>query len=151
MIPAQTPSLAWWPALFLPVPGAWLAGPRVQWDPQILIYSLIFISILLVGALVIAVVQRWRQLGSRGSCSISASDQLAQYRELYEEGEISAEEFQRLRALLGGKIRQEVEGSGDRAPAGSTTAVTATAPAPGPDPHNPSRSPDPPETGIRPG
>src|SRR5262249_35813579 len=119
---------------------------RVDWDPSFLIYSLVLVGILLLGALIIATVQRWRQLNSRGS--LSPSDQLAQFRSLYEEGALSEEEFQRLRTLLGGRIRQEVEAGGDKAPA-VAAGGTASPPPSAPLPQNPPRSPDPPETGIR--
>jgi hypothetical protein len=127
--------------------GATTGGNRVGWDPTFLIYSLIFVGVLLLGALIIAVVQRWRQLADRGG--ISPSDQLAQFRSLYEEGVISEEEFKRLRTLLGGKIRQEAEAPASKTPAEAVGQVKGTPPSPETDPQNPSGPPEPPETGIR--
>lgn len=67
---------------------------------------LIMVAVLLVGAFLIALVSRWRK--KAGSAGTSANEQLAQFRTLYEQGEISEEEFRRLRSLLGGQIRSEL-------------------------------------------
>src|SRR5262245_66092558 len=73
-------------------------------DFSVLLPGLYLGGALLVGAVVIAVVSRWRRTNARTPTS-EASDQLAQFRSLYERGEISQEEFDRLRALLGGQLR----------------------------------------------
>src|SRR3954465_14092164 len=84
----------------------------------------ILMAALLLGAIVIALVGRWRRRGGSGS---SASDQLAEFRELYDEGVISKEEFRRRRARLGGQIR----GASRAAKPGG---VTETPPSAAPDP-----------------
>jgi len=62
---------------------------------------------LLVAAAVLALLQRWRRVP--GKDALDASDQLAQFRSLYEEGALSEEEYNRLRALLGGQLRQALD------------------------------------------
>ena len=82
-------------------------------------------------ALVIALVRRWLR---KGDSSPSASDQLSQYRELYRRGEISQEEFDRLRAVLGGEL-----------------AAASNLPRPGrPLRSPPTAPPAPPSNGVRP-
>ena len=67
--------------------------------------SLCLVAALLVAALVIALVKRWqRRRKAEEDCSPNA--QLAHFRSLYEAGTISAEEFERLRVLLGGRLRE---------------------------------------------
>ncbi len=105
---------------------------------QLLVTGLCLAAALLVGAIVIALSSRWRR--RRGlEEDLSPSGQLAHFRSLYEAGTISQEEFERLRALLGGQIRQEM---GVPAP-----APEGTAPAP-PGPNG--QRPQEPPTGIRP-
>jgi hypothetical protein len=53
---------------------------------------------LLLAAVVIALVSRWRRRA--GDECLTPTDQLAHFRSLYERGAISAEEFQQVRALL---------------------------------------------------
>lgn len=124
-------------------------GRMPEWNPSFLINSMYLVVALLAGALLIALVSRWRK-GQRGD-PVSPSNQLAHYRSLYEKGEISQEEFQQLRSLLGGKIRAE-----------SKVAPTPSAPPPADDriqaappdnpaaPHNPPGPSLPPDSGIRP-
>jgi type VI protein secretion system component VasK len=101
---------------------------------QLLATCLLFVAVLLAAALVIALVKRWqRRRAAEEDCSPNA--QLAHYRSLYEAGTISAEEFERLRAVLGGRLRDAL---GVPAP-----------PVKPPQPKQPP-PPDSPDTGIRP-
>jgi len=127
-----------------------LAAPRFQWDSRLVIYSLCIVAILLLGAFVIAWVNRWRR--GADSNGLSPSDQLTQYRSLYEEGEISQEEFDRLRALLGRRIRSEFDVPGARSArdADGRTGVKTARPSDPTSPQNPSGSSDLPDSGIRP-
>jgi hypothetical protein len=105
------------------------------WSPDLLVTSLYLVGALLVGAIVIAAVSRWRR---RGEQPLSPGDQLAHFRSLYEEGDLSAEEFARLRQMLTGPVHQA---------AGGKLPETGVTPQPGPP------APDgqlPPEEGIRP-
>jgi len=64
------------------------------------------IGALLVGAGVIYFVDRWRKKAERTQSP--AEDELTHYRVLYERGELSPEEFDRLKLLLGGRLRKEL-------------------------------------------
>src|SRR4051812_41372066 len=75
--------------------------------PELLTAGLSLAGALLVGAVLLALFNRWHRRSEPDSLSPGA--QLAEYRRLYEEGVISQEEFDRLRALLGGQLRQALE------------------------------------------
>ena len=109
------------------VPGA--AG---EWL-DLLFYGTCLAVALLAAALIIELVRRWSR---KGADLPSASDQLARYRAMYNRGEISQEEFDRLRAVLGGEM---VRTSRPPAP---------PPPAPKPPANGP---PAPPADGVRPG
>jgi hypothetical protein len=122
-------------------------------DPALLIATMSLVGVLLVGAVVIAFVRRWQQLQRRSSLSPSASDQLAQFRALHEQGRISEEEFRRLRAVLSEEIRKEndLPMPAPAAPAPQPSpAIQAAPPAPAPAPPPEGPKEPPPETGIRP-
>ncbi len=113
------------------------AGPsltELQWSTAILIGAL------LLGALVIAWVARWRRRG-RGA-GLNPSDQLAEFRNLYLEGAISKEEFERLRAVLGPQIR----GTAGRSEKADNPPAP---PAPPPSANGPGAPP--PANGVQPG
>ena len=107
------------------VAGEWLS---------LLFYGTCLAVALLLAALVIELVRRWARKRDE---TPSASDQLAQYRALYRRGEISQEEFDRLRAVLGGEIL----------PGAKAPAPKPPAPASGPL-NGPPRTP--PTDGLRP-
>lgn len=79
----------------------------VAFDPSLMVPALAMAGALLLGALIVACVRRWQR--GENSLSPSASDQLAKFRTLYEQGAISEEEFKRLRTVLSGEIRREHE------------------------------------------
>jgi hypothetical protein len=62
---------------------------------------------LLLGALVIALVDRWRKRSRQDRPD--TGDQLSHFRSLYDRGELSREEFEQIRAKLGAKLRQEMK------------------------------------------
>jgi hypothetical protein len=70
-------------------------------------YTLLFVGAILVLALVIVWVDRWRKRPKEAGTS--AGDQLTHFRELYERGELSAEEFARVRGLLSERLREEFQ------------------------------------------
>jgi hypothetical protein len=106
-------------------------------DTRLVVTSALLAGALLLGAVIIGFVRRWQQLNSRG---ITANEQLAQYRALYDRGELSEDEFRRLRDLLTVQIRKESGLSTDKPP--PAQAVTP-APAETPPP------PEPPDEGIK--
>jgi hypothetical protein len=82
-----------------------LIGAAFEW--QHLWPVLALIGALLLGSVVIAAVRRWQLRPD--TPYLEASEQLAQYRQLREQGVISEEEFKRLRAVLGGELRRAVD------------------------------------------
>jgi hypothetical protein len=116
-----------------PPPGEWLKA------------ALPLVGALLVGAVILYLFDRWRKRAARREANAS-NDQLSHFRSLYEEGEMSREEFERVKALLSGQLRQELNVPAPPAPE-APPAVNGTAPAdtnvqaspPGP------QSPPPPE------
>jgi hypothetical protein len=80
---------------------------RITSDPRFWCTSLSLLAALLIGAVVFAILDRWRRQPAEDR--VSAGDQLSHFRSLYDRGEISREEFERIRARLGGKLRQELQ------------------------------------------
>lgn len=101
---------------------------------QLLVTSLCLVAALLVAAIVVALVKRWRHQREAEE-DLSPNAQLAHFRSLYEKGTISQEEFERLRALLGARMRDSL-------------GVPRKAPPAPPEPER--QPPDKPDTGIRP-
>jgi hypothetical protein len=80
----------------------------LRWtDPSVLWSGVALAAVLLAGAVVIALLDRWRKRSEPPT--LTANDQLAAFRELYERGELSQEEFERLRVKLSGKLRKELD------------------------------------------
>jgi hypothetical protein len=104
--------------------------------------SLGMLAILLIGALIISWVDRWRK--NPPPERPLSGDQLAHFRTLFEEGELSQEEFDRLRGLLTQRMRQELDVTPGPAavpePAGPQTGST------GPSAGAEAQGPAPPET-----
>jgi hypothetical protein len=69
--------------------------------------TLTLVGVLLLGAVVLAGLDRWRRRA--GPAPPSASDQLAHFRELYEQGDISQAEFERIRATLNRQLQAELQ------------------------------------------
>jgi hypothetical protein len=100
--------------------------------------SLLLVGALLLGAILVALVGRWRRR-QEAKEDLSPGAQLAQYRSLYEAGTISREEFERLRNLLNAQMRQSL---GLSAP-DPVESPRSDAPPNG-------QRPDNPPTGVRP-
>jgi hypothetical protein len=122
---------------------------------QVLWASLPIIGLMLLGAAIISAVKRWRERPVH--VRLTASEQLAEFRSLYEEGELSEAEFARLQAVLGERIKKELdipaaEASGAAPQSAAEPASTPpTGPAPSangsppsadtPEPHGPQDPP----------
>jgi len=89
---------------------------------ELILASFGIVAVILIGAGIIELVKRWRKRPVQ--VKMTASEQLAQFRESFEKGQISPEEFERIRALLNERIRQEME-------------VVAATPAIPPEPKSP--------------
>jgi hypothetical protein len=80
---------------------------KTGWEFPIFWNSLPLIGALLAGALVIYLVDRWRRRTALRR--LDPSDQLASFRRAHERGEMSADEFEKVRALLAGQLRQDLQ------------------------------------------
>jgi hypothetical protein len=65
-------------------------------------------GVCLVGVLILYFVDRWRKRVQAGEDNDSSSDQLSHFRTLYERGEMSREEYDRVKTLLAGQLRKEM-------------------------------------------
>ena len=84
------------------LPGTLAAGPWFL-DPRVLAYSAAIAGSLLLGAIILALVDRWRKKQMNDSRNVQ--DELVAYRALYQRGELSAEEYQRVRGRLVGQLK----------------------------------------------
>jgi hypothetical protein len=83
--------------------------PPGSWRAPVLVTTLALVVALMVGAVVIALVDRWRKRAAMKEEQGGAGEQLSHFRALYDRGEITREEFERIRALLGQRLRQELD------------------------------------------
>lgn len=98
-------------------------APRLGLDPELLWTLLALAGVVAVSGLILTVVNRWR----KGLTQEDATgDQMASFRELYERGELSQDEYERIKGRLGQRLRSELN-----------------LPAPG-GPNNPPQPPTPP-------
>lgn len=77
-----------------------------QRNIRVMIWTAALTGGLLLGALVIAWIDRWRKRVNTDK--ITPTEQLSNFRSLYERGELSREEYDRIRSRLSQKIRQEL-------------------------------------------
>ncbi|MCS6852421.1 MAG: hypothetical protein NZ700_14750 [Gemmataceae bacterium] len=105
---------------------------------EIRLLTFAVISVILLGALVIYAVDRWRRRPPIDQRSL-ANEQLSQFRAWYEQGELTREEYETIRSRLSQRLRRELD----------LPERPAAVPEPPPSPTPPEKSP--PETQIRPG
>jgi hypothetical protein len=74
-------------------------------DKNVWIATGMLAGTLLLGAFVLAMVGRWRK--RQEIVAVSTHEQLANFRLLYEEGEISQNEYERLKKQLLGRLKAE--------------------------------------------
>ncbi len=74
-------------------------------DPRVLTVTIMLTGSLLLGALVLALVDRWRK---RQNDAVTPHEQLTSFRVLYERGELSEQEYQRVKAKLAPKLKPAV-------------------------------------------
>ena len=115
----------------------------LAYKTEYLIPTMSLVGVLLFGAVVIALFRRRLRLDDTRP---EAGNELARYRALYEQGEISEKEYHSLRTLLAGELRQSVAGPKPPARDPETGAKLPTTPdtSPGRD------LPNTPSDGIRP-
>ena len=83
------------------------AGLLAQMKMQLVWASLALVGALLLGAVLISLVERWRKRSA--SAGLTAGDQLSHFRELYARGVLTKEEFEQIRAQLADKLREEMQ------------------------------------------
>lgn len=110
--------------------------PPGNWD--LMVSGLLLGIALVVAAILIALASKWRR-GFRED-RLTPSDQLAHFRSLYDRGVISQTEYDRLRNLLGGQLRQAFDVP-SKPIIGEIKADTTN-----PTPTNPPAPPGPPES-----
>lgn len=69
--------------------------------------TLALVGTLLAGAMLFALLERWRKRSATEG--LSAGDQLTHFRKLYDQGTISKEEFERIRTQLSEDLRKEMK------------------------------------------
>jgi hypothetical protein len=77
-----------------------LRSPEVIWGVAALTVAL------LVGAAVIYAVDKWRKRAAEGPTAADATDALTEYRAMYESGEITEEEYAKLRDKVAAKVKK---------------------------------------------
>ncbi len=110
-------------AVYGQVLTGFLADQAQQRDFRLFWASLPLIGALLLGAVILAWVKQWRQRSSRPL--LTSSDQLAHFRTLYEQGELSEEEFAQVRASLGLRMKKELKASSSPSPPPTPTQTTS--------------------------
>lgn len=96
-------------AAFAAVVSTPLLAQRPQiWDPRLLWATVAFVVLTLLGAMLISFLNKWRKWNDR--TSITPDQQLSSFRQLYEAGELSQEEFDRIQGRLRSRIRAKLDG-----------------------------------------
>jgi hypothetical protein len=99
------------------------------WDPQLLWYTVAMVGSLLVGAAIVALAERWRK--KRLLRESEPADQLARYTALHEKGDLSTEEYERIRQLFKSRMVQKLADQEPKPPPSEPSAPPAA------DPENP--------------
>ena len=89
---------------------AQVQAPAHKWDwkdPRFIWAALALLAVLLIGVGILAWLDRWRKRPAP-SCT-TANEQLAQFRQMFEEGELSQAEFDNIKAKLAGQLRKELD------------------------------------------
>ena len=98
-----------------------------QMKMQLLWASLALVVALILGAVLIGLVERWRKRSA--SAGLTAGDQLSHFRELYARGVLTKEEFEQIRAQLADKLREEMQLKEEAPPAQATAPPESPPPA----------------------
>lgn len=94
---------------------------------------------LLAGAIVVAFVDRWRK--RRANETLATHDQLASFRLLYERGELSKEEFERIKAQLLARLKATENATAAKVDVANEADVSPPPAAGGNEPTQPTDSP----------
>src|SRR5207244_10498585 len=99
--PKATPFFrrGWTRAMWSRSPPTHLAGlfAQIRFDPELLVLGVLLIVAIVAGCIIVARVRRWRQ---EDAAPVPLEDQMKSYGELVERGELSPQEFERIKARL---------------------------------------------------
>jgi cytochrome c biogenesis factor len=104
---------------------------RISQNEDFVIYSLILVGVLLVAAVVFYFLERWRRSNPKGEVDREAGVSLTSFREMYENGEITESEYQRLKEQTASKIKGAKDTPAPATPPAQPTPPAGTPPAPG--------------------
>ena len=100
---------------------------RIWESSEFLLAGLILAAALVLLAIILAWLKRWRKKATTQTWN--ANEQLAHFRELYERGELSQAEFERIRQRMTHSLRQEWQiGPGQEKPANGLHGHDASSP-----------------------
>ena len=134
-LPAQS-ALALWPEAAEP-PAPKRSDPFLT-KPQDWVVVGLLVGVLLAGAVALSILDRWRRRAMAGR---DAGGELTSFRAMYERGEITEEEYNRLRLKVAERVKTppappSVAGAAPGAAPGTATGPT-TSPPPAAPPENP--------------
>jgi hypothetical protein len=81
---------------------------RQVYDPRLLWAAVALVGVVLAGALIITWADRWRRRAAEDSST--ATDHLVSFRDLYEKGELSKEEYERILDRMSGTATRGPKG-----------------------------------------
>ena len=91
----------------IPIASTCLLAVPAGLDPWAFVWAGLMLVVVFLGLLLIALVNRWRKKPE--SASLSTSDQLTQYRMMFEAGTLTKEEYEQLRTLLSSRLRSDFD------------------------------------------
>ncbi len=77
-------------------------------NPDFLLTVGLLVGALLVGAIAFALVDRWRKRQADPGSARESTESLTSFRAMYESGELSKEEYERIRNRVAARMKQEV-------------------------------------------
>jgi hypothetical protein len=99
-----------------------LAAGLPAWGVSAFWLVALSVGALILGSYLVSAIRRWRKFAEIEK--LTASDQLIHFQELYEDGEITQKEFERIRGALDKQLRSEA----DLPPASNVETNAAVAP-----------------------
>lgn len=99
-------------------------------DQEFIVWSLVFAGVLMLAAVVFLVFDRWRKRPT-GESARDVSLSLTSFKEMYENGELTEAEYERIKAKWAAKIKEKT----------GSPAPPSVPPAPPPDPTPPTPPP----------
>ena len=101
-------------------------------DPSFIVWSLVLAGVLLLAAVLLVLFDRWRKRPT-GETARETAFSLNSFRELYENGELTEAEYNKIRAKMTAKLKEKIGGS-------SPPPLPAVAPQPPEPPPEPPTS-----------